>query len=88
MIRAMKKLLSYMAIALCVGLSLISETAYAQEITVKGNVRDASGAPIIGAAVMVEGSSTGVVTDLDGNYSIRFRLKEGKTPALVFSSIS
>ena len=84
----MKKLLSYVAISLCIGLSLISETAYAQEITVKGNVRDQSGAPIIGAAVMLEGSSTGVVTDLDGNYSIRFRLKEGKKPALVFSSIS
>ncbi len=38
--------------------------------TVTGIVVDESGEPIIGAAVMVEGTSTGTVTDIDGKYSI------------------
>ena len=39
--------------------------------TVKGNVKDTDGMPLIGAGVTVEGlSSTGTVTDFDGNFSI------------------
>ncbi|MBR2234862.1 MAG: TonB-dependent receptor [Prevotella sp.] len=37
---------------------------------VTGKVVDANGEPVIGASVMVKGTSNGVVTDLDGNYSI------------------
>ena len=47
----------------CVGLS-------AQTITVKGTVKDANGDPIVGAAILVKGTSNGVTTDLDGNYAI------------------
>lgn len=42
----------------------------AQDITVSGQVTDESGEPIIGASVKVPGTSTGVVTDLDGNFSL------------------
>jgi len=42
---------------------------YAQKIKVKGTVTDAEG-PVIGATVMVEGTSKGVVTDYEGNYDI------------------
>lgn len=37
---------------------------------VSGNVKDMSGEPVIGATVMVKGSITGTVTDLDGNFTI------------------
>ena len=50
-------------LCVCVGLS-------AQNITVKGTVTDASGEPIVGAAVMIKGTTTGVTTDLDGKYAI------------------
>lgn len=44
---------------------------YAQDITVKGNVKDETGEPIIGATVKVEGNtSVGTVSDLDGNFVI------------------
>lgn len=38
--------------------------------TVQGIVKDELGTPVIGATVMVKGSTTGVVTDVDGLYSI------------------
>ena len=43
--------------------------AVAQNQTVKGTVTDREG-PVIGVTVKVKGSSTGTVTDLDGNYTI------------------
>lgn len=38
--------------------------------TITGSVQDKSHVPVIGATVMVDGTTTGVVTDIDGNYSI------------------
>lgn len=42
----------------------------AQSVTVSGQVTDEAGEPIIGASVRIPGTSVGVVTDMDGNYSI------------------
>ncbi len=42
----------------------------AQNVTVKGSIKDASGEPIIGATVMQTGTNNGTVTDLDGNYQL------------------
>lgn len=40
--------------------------------TITGTITDAAdGTPIIGANVMVKGTKTGVISDLDGNYSIQ-----------------
>lgn len=41
----------------------------AQNTKIRGTVTD-EGGPVIGATVKVKGASTGVVTDIDGNYSI------------------
>ena len=50
----------------------ISFSVSAQTITVKGNVKDTSGEPIIGASVVEKGNTTnGTITDLDGNFSIK-----------------
>ena len=56
---------------------------YAQNNKVTGRVVDAQGEPVIGASVMVKGQQKGVVTDLDGNYSID--VAKGET--LMFSYI-
>lgn len=50
-------------------LCLLPLGASAQSI-VKGIVTDPSGEPVIGATVKVEGSKLGVVTDLDGKFSV------------------
>lgn len=42
--------------------------AFAQTITVKGNVKDDTGEAVIGGTVQVKGEQAGTVTNLDGNY--------------------
>ena len=42
----------------------------AQEKTIRGTVKDTNGEPIIGANVMVKGSSIGTATDIDGHYTL------------------
>lgn len=49
-------------------LCLLPLWAYAQNITVKGTVKDNIGEPIIGASVVQKGTSNGIVTDIDGNF--------------------
>ena len=67
-------------------LALIGITAVAQNMTVKGTVKDSKDEPLIGVAVMLEGNSrVGTVTDVNGNYQIT--LPVGKGHKLVFSSI-
>lgn len=49
---------------------ILSYTAIIQETTITGLVTDADGAPLLGATVQIEGTSIGVTTDFDGNYTI------------------
>ena len=44
--------------------------AWAQNMTVKGTVTDANGDPVIGVYVLLQGSTTGTSTDVDGKYEI------------------
>ncbi|MBQ8774135.1 MAG: SusC/RagA family TonB-linked outer membrane protein, partial [Muribaculaceae bacterium] len=48
----------------------LSFPALAQKITVSGNVSDPTGEPLIGASVIAQGTTMGVATDFDGNYSL------------------
>ena len=50
---------------------LFAMSISAQTISVKGVVKDAkSGETIVGANVLVKGTTTGTVTDVDGNFSL------------------
>jgi TonB-linked SusC/RagA family outer membrane protein len=40
-------------------------------INVRGTVTDTGGEPIIGASILLQGTTSGVVTDYDGNFSIQ-----------------
>jgi len=44
--------------------------AYAQNREITGTVVDASGEPVVGASVLIKGSSIGGITDLDGHFKI------------------
>lgn len=57
--------------------------AFAQQLTVKGIVKDVSGEPIIGASVVVKGTSNGVITDFDGNFTIP-KVPEGSVVDISF----
>ncbi|MCQ2150218.1 MAG: TonB-dependent receptor plug domain-containing protein, partial [Bacteroidales bacterium] len=53
----------------CLMMLAISLSAVAQTVKVSGTVVDAIG-PVVGASVIEKGTSNGVITDLDGNWSI------------------
>ena len=57
------------AFTLLCGMAL-SATVLAQQIVVKGHVADATGEPITGATVRVQGQHGGAVTDVDGNFTL------------------
>jgi len=73
----MFKQLLFVILLLCVAFG------YAQQITVKGTVKDGSGQPLMGASVLVKGTSHGTAADFDGN----FELKVDKGVTLVVSSV-
>ena len=58
---------------LIVGLLCICSTAatFAQTATVSGVVKDDTGEPVIGAGVLVKGTTLGTITDIDGHFSFR-----------------
>ena len=65
-----KKAIRSKSIMTLVCLLLASASAFAQTKTVTGTVTDAANEPLIGASVLVQGTSTGTITDMDGKYSI------------------
>ena len=84
---AMKKLFTILALTVCV---LSGYVSFAQSSrTVSGTVKDVSGQPIIGAAVMVEGfSSSGSITDVNGKYKVVIPASAGEKAALTISFLS
>ena len=56
------------ALTLAGGL-LLTVSSFAQTNAIKGHVKDASGEPVMGATITVNGKAVGI-TDMDGNFSI------------------
>lgn len=72
---------SIAALLLCMGFAVASPTyLYSKSVSeqgvvqqnqkITGNVVDDNGEPVIGATIKVAGTSNGVITDLDGNFSL------------------
>ncbi|MDR2919744.1 MAG: TonB-dependent receptor [Tannerella sp.] len=51
-------------------ISSFTYAAIAQQRSVQGQVMDENGEPLVGATVAVKGTTTGTITDLDGNFTI------------------
>src|SRR5690554_2127002 len=75
----MKKLL-LIGLVLCI--AVFSVNAQTKQVTGKVTSKD-DGAPIPGVSVVVSGTSTGTITDVDGNFSLR--VPENET--LLFSFV-
>ena len=60
--------------------------ALAQQGTVTGQVVDERGESVIGATVLVKGSTDGAITDLDGNFSIKGKV--GSTLTITYVGYS
>lgn len=68
MIKQVKIKLPLRALTLASGL-LLTVSSFAQSNAIKGHVKDASGEPIMGATITVNGKAVGI-TDMDGNFSV------------------
>ena len=51
--------------------AVLAITASAQSKSVSGTVVDKAGEPVIGASVVVKGTTNGTITDFDGNFSLQ-----------------
>src|SRR5690606_22515295 len=51
-------------------LAFVVQLTFAQDKTITGVVTDQDGLPLPGASVVIKGTSTGIQTDFDGNYTI------------------
>lgn len=71
-------------VMMCIGLLIgaYGQTVNKQAITVKGVVVDVSGEPIIGASILVKGTTNGTITDFDGHFTLS---NVSSTSVLVFS---
>ncbi len=50
--------------------AFLTTFAMAQTGTVKGSIQDTEGNPLIGANVIIKGTTTGTITDIDGNFEL------------------
>ncbi len=64
-------------------LFFFSASMVAQQLTVKGVVKDATGEPVIGASVLVKGTNNGTITDLNGDFSLS-NVKQGSPIEITF----
>ena len=51
----------------------LSFSIHSQVTIVKGTVVDETGMPLLGATIIVEGTSNGATTDFDGNYLLNVK---------------
>ena len=79
----MKRNLMFKVLLMLMVGCFLSIDAFAQQMTVKGLVKDTTGEPIIGANVVVKGTTNGTITDFDGN----FQLNANKGDIIVISFI-
>ena len=61
--------ISRLRMMVCLIGMLLPMCMFAQQITVQGVVKDQTGETVIGASVMVQGSSLGTITNVDGRYT-------------------
>lgn len=66
---------------LLLGFLMMTGVAVAQQLQVQGKVTDATGEGLIGASVLVKGTTSGVITDIDGNYVL---LNVTRCPTKIF----
>ena len=60
--------------------------SFAQTIKLAGKVFNSKNDPVVGATIQIEGTNTGITTDVDGNFTLS--LPVGKKHSLVVSSVN
>lgn len=62
------KRLRFKALLMLIAGLCMSVSVFAQQMTVTGVVKDPTGEPVIGANVIIKGTTNGTVTDIDGKF--------------------
>jgi hypothetical protein len=78
----MKKLTLLMRLSMTVLFAFVSMGISYAQMKVNGQVVDQSGEPVIGANVVEKGTTNGIITDLDGNFTLE--VKRGATLIISF----
>ncbi|WP_394802068.1 SusC/RagA family TonB-linked outer membrane protein [Segatella cerevisiae] len=58
---------------------ILSANGFAQQIIVKGHIKDVSGEPIIGATIRFANGNSGTVSDLNGDFTLKANTSENLT---------
>jgi len=69
--------------ALTLGLMFLSLTSFAQDLDISGKVTSVEGEALPGVNIMIKGTTTGAITDIDGNYTMN--IPDGSS--LIFSYV-
>jgi TonB-linked SusC/RagA family outer membrane protein len=80
---AMKKIIQKLLLCMLLFFSVVI-TATAQERNITGTVKDNNGAPVANASILVKGTTNGVATNAEGNFSI---MTTDSKAVLVISSV-
>jgi len=63
---------------------LFLQTAFAQEVTIRGKVTDEDKVPLPGVTVVVDGTTTGTSTDADGEFTLTFDRRTARSLSCSF----
>jgi len=80
----LKKMLNLKPGLLILGCLLMSSVAMSQTLQVNGTVKDVSGEPLAGVSIVVQGTTIGVPTDVNGAYTINVPARDA---VLTFSYV-
>ncbi len=69
---------------LAIILTLSSYSTFAQEITIHGKVVDENKNPLPGVSVIIEGTTTGTITNIDGTYTLTVNISTSKVITFSF----
>lgn len=79
----MKKIIAILA-AVLTATGLSAQNSY----TVSGTVKDSHGEALVGATVMVDGTTSGAMADINGKYTLTFTAKDPSAVKIVFTCLS
>lgn len=66
------RVIAVLLVILCVsGVTVSAQENGVKTITVSGNIKDPNNEPVIGATVKIENGTTGTVSDINGNFTLK-----------------
>jgi len=71
--------LNFMRLLLAFGFSILASFSFGRTYMLEGKIVDTQGDPLIAANVLIKGTSTGTLTDFNGDSPLNINLQKGST---------